>query len=110
MGLPTNGNAAPLVDVLHRLLYLLQERPAAVGEYLETARPNTEQLRLVAQALAAPVLGRAQAQDASPTAELGALARLNANWRTIVEGAAYAQEIESLAASTGDLFSGDQQP
>ena len=110
LGFPTNGKTAPLVDVLHRLLHLLEERPAAVGEFLQTARPNTEQLRLVAQALAAPVLGRTQAQDASPTAELGALARLNANWRAIVEGAAYAQEIESLAAGTGDLFSGDQQP
>lgn len=110
LGLATNGKTAPLVDVLHRLLHLLEERPAAVGEYLETTRPNTEQLRLVAQALAAPVLGRTQAQDVSPTPELGALARLNANWRAIVEGAAYAQEIESLAAGTGDLFSGGQQP
>ena len=109
LGLPTNGKAAPLVDVLHRLLHLVEERPVAVGEYLDTARPNTEQLRLVAQALAAPVLGREQAQNASPTAEIGALARLNANWRAIVEGAAYAQEVESLAAGTGDLFSGDQQ-
>ncbi len=104
LGLATDGKAAPLVDVLHRLLYLLEERPAAVAEYLDAARPNTEQLRLVAQALAAPVLGRTQAQDASPTPELGALARLNANWRAIVEGAAYAQEIESLVTGTENLF------
>lgn len=108
LGLAANGKAAPLVDVLHRLLYLLEERPVAVGEYLESARPNTEQLRLVAQALAAPVLEGAHAQEASPTPELGALARLNANWRGIVEGAAYAQEVESLATGTIDLFSGDQ--
>ena len=108
LGLAANGKAAPLVDVLHRLLYLLEERPVAVGEYLESARPNIEQLRLVAQALAAPVLEGAHAQEASPTPELGALARLNANWRGIVEGAAYAQEMESLATGTIDLFSGDQ--
>ena len=108
LGIAADGKAAPLVDVLHRLLYLLEERPVAVEEYLETADPNTEQLRLVAQALAAPVLEGAQAQDASPTPELGLLARLNANWRATVEGAAYAQEIESLATGTGDLFSGDQ--
>ena len=108
LGLPTNGEAAPLVDALHRLLYLMEERPVAVGEFLETARPNKEQLRLVAQALAAPVLERSQAQDASPSAELGLLNRLNANWRAIIEGASYVQEVEFLAAGTDDLFSGDQ--
>ena len=107
LGLAANGKPAPLVDVLHRLLYLLAERPAAVREYLDAVRPNTEQLRLVAQALAAPVLGRTQAQDAPPTPELGALARLNANWRVTVEGTAYAQEIDSLATGTPDLFIGD---
>lgn len=107
LGLNVDGRSAPLVDVLHRLLYLLAERPAAASEYLDTARPNTELLRLVAQALAAPILGRAQAPDASPTPELGALARLNANWRVIVEGATYAQEIEALASGTPDLFTGD---
>lgn len=108
LGLAANGKAAPLVDVLHRLLHLLDERPGAVREYLEAARPNGEQLRLVTQALSAPVLGRPEARDASPTAELGALARLNANWRSIVEGAAYAHEVESLATGRQDLFSGDE--
>ena len=108
LGLAANGKAAPLVDVLHRLLHLLDERPGAVQEYLEAARPNGEQLRLVAQALSAPVLGRPQAPDASPTAELGALARLNANWRSIVEGAAFQHEVESLAVGRQDLFSGDE--
>ncbi len=110
LGLTANGKAAPLIDVLHRLLYLLEERPAAAGEYLKNANPNTEQLRLVAQALAKPVLSGASAQNGSPTAELGALARLNANWRAIVEGAAYAREIESLATGERDLFSGDRHP
>lgn len=108
LGLAANGKAAPLVDVLHRLLHLLDERPGAVQEYLETVRPNGEQLRLVTQALSAPVLGRPEAPDASPTAELRALARLNANWRSIVEGAAYAHEVESLATGRHDLFSGDE--
>ena len=108
LGLAVNGRAAPLVDVLHRLLYLLDERPGAVQPYLEAARPNGEQLRLVTQALSAPVLGGPKAADASPTAELGALSRLNANWRSIVEGAAYAHEVESLATGNQDLFSGDE--
>ena len=108
LGLAANGKAAPLVDVLHRLLHLLDEQPGAVQEYLEAARPNGEQLRLVAQALSAPVLGRPQAPDASPTAELQALSRLNANWRSIVEGVAYAHEVESLVTGRQDLFSGDE--
>lgn len=108
LGVAENGKAAPLVDVLHRLLHLLDERPGTIQEYLEAARPNGEQLRLVTQALSAPVLGRPQAPDASPTAELGALARLNANWRSIVEGAAFQHEVESLATGRQDLFSGDE--
>ena len=108
LGIPANGKAAPLVDVLHRLLFLLDNEPGAVPEYLEASRPNGEQLRLVTQALSAPILGRPEAQDATPTAELGALARLNANWRSIVEGAAYAQEVESLATGTLDLFGRDE--
>jgi len=85
LGISADGTSAPLVDVLHRLLWLLDERPVLVQNYLESARPNREQLRLVTQALSAPVLGRSEAQETSPTAELGALARLNANWRSITE-------------------------
>ena len=108
LGLAVKDKAVPLVDVLHRLLWLLEERPAAVGEYLETARPNAEQLRLVVQALAKPVLEGGQVRDASPTPELGALARLNANWRAIFEGAAYERELRSRATGTRDLFDGEQ--
>ena len=104
LGIGTDGSSAPLVDVLHRLLYLLEQRPADVPEYLEAARPNQEQLRLVTQALSAPVLGRTEAVNASPTAEVGALSRLNANWRGIVEGALYAHEIESLVTGSQELF------
>ena len=108
LGHPANGKAAPLVDALHRLLYLLEKRPTAVREYLDTVRANGEQLRLVTQALSAPVLGRPDAPDASPSAELGALMRLNSNWRTVVEGTAYAHEVASLGTGRQDLFSGDE--
>ncbi|MDE0129996.1 MAG: DUF1156 domain-containing protein [Gammaproteobacteria bacterium] len=108
LGLAENGKAAPLVDVLHRLLYLLEEQPGALPAYLKSARPNTEQLRLVTQALCAPVLGGSQAPERTATPELGAMQRLNANWRSVVEGAAYAQEIEALVGGTGDLFGGEE--
>ncbi len=107
LGISTDGTSAPLVDLLHRLLWLLDERPALVPKYLEAAGPNREQLRLVTQALSAPVLGRPEAVEISPTAELGALTRLNANWRSIVEGTAYAHEIESLVIGRQDLFGGE---
>ena len=93
LGIGEDGRPAPLVDVVHRLLWLLDHRPAQVREFLEAARPSQEQLRLVTQALCAPVLGRPETQDAAaPAAELRA--RLNANWRSVVEGATYDREVE----------------
>ena len=106
LGVDVDGRPAPLIDVIHRLLWLLDNRPADVQEFLDTARPNQEQLRLVAQALSAPVLGRQESQDAAPTAELGALSRLNANWRSIVEGAAYKQDIDSRVTAQPHLTLG----
>ena len=88
------GKSPPLIDILHRLLWMLDRRPAEVREFLMASRPNPEQLRLVTQSLCAPVLGRSEVLDMTPTAELRALSKLNANWQSIVEGAAYAQEID----------------
>ena len=103
MGIGEDGKPAPLVDVIHRLLWLLDHRPVQVQEFLKAARPSQEQFRLVTQALCAPVLGRPEAQDATPTAELRALARLNANWRGIVEGAAYDREVEARSSGQEEL-------
>ena len=103
LGIGEAGASAPLIDVLHRLLWLLDNRPDNLQKFLDAARPNQEQLRLVTQALCAPVLGRSDALDSTPTAELSALSRLNANWRSIIEGAAYAQEIESRATGQHEL-------
>ena len=103
MGIGEDSRPAPLVDVVHRLLWLLDHRPAQVREFLEAARPSSEQLRLVTQALCAPVLGRPEAQDTTPTAELRALARLNANWRSVVEGAAYDREVEERVTGQPEL-------
>ncbi len=94
LGISTNGRQAPLIDVIHRLLWLLDHRPIQVREFLKSARPSQEQLRLVTQALCAPVLSRPEAQDATTTTELRALSKLNANWRSVVEGAAYDRESE----------------
>ena len=103
LGIGEAGAPAPLIDVLHRLLWLLDNRPDSLQKFLDAARPNQEQLRLVTQALCAPVLGSSDALDSTPTAELSALSRLNANWRSIIEGASYAQEIESRATGQQEM-------
>jgi hypothetical protein len=46
-------------------------------------------MRLVAQALAGPALKGGELADVSPTAELSALARLTANWRSVIEDNAF---------------------
>ena len=112
LGIGTDGRRAPLVDILHRLLWLLDNRtPTELRTFIETARPNLEQLRLVPQALCGPILGRPEAMEplATTTAELAALAKLNANWRTIVEGAALAQEVRHTASGQIALIPQDRE-
>ena len=107
LGSGLDDKRAPLIDVIHRLLWLLDHRPANVQEFLKATRPNQEQLRLVTQSLCAPILDRrSEALDATPTAELRALSKLNANWRGIVEGAAFSQEVDQRVRRERDLFSG----
>ena len=109
LGIGTDGQPAPLIDVLHRLLWLTDNRPNELKTFLKSARTNVEQLRLITQALCTPVLGRPEAQDSIPTAELSALSKLTANWRSLVEGAAFSQEIDRIAKGELDLFSGSNE-
>ena len=44
-------------------------------------------MRLVAQALAGPALKGGELGDISPHAELSALAKLTANWKSVIEDA-----------------------
>ncbi|MBI5446669.1 MAG: DUF1156 domain-containing protein [Deltaproteobacteria bacterium] len=86
LGVPgEDGQPKPLIDILHRILWLLENRPAELRRYLQEAQPNREQLRLVAQALAGPALKGGELGDVSPTAELSALGKLTANWRSVME-------------------------
>jgi putative DNA methylase len=88
LGLATeNGQAAPLIDILHRTLWLMEKRPTELGAFLSEAQPNREQLRLVAQALSGPALKGGEMGDISPTAELSALGKLTANWQSVIENA-----------------------
>lgn len=94
MGLPQDGVPVPLIDVLQRVLWLVENKPGKLPAYLKEAQPNLEQMRLVAQALCGPVLKRADASDGALTAELSALSKLTANWRSIIEGAVASQEMD----------------
>jgi putative DNA methylase len=80
-----NGEAAPLIDALHRVLWLMEHRPLELTAFLQEAQSNKEQLRLVAQALAGPALKGGELADISPAAELAALAKLTANWKSLME-------------------------
>jgi len=89
LGLPQeSGEPAPLVDILHRTLWLMERRPGKLAEFLREAQMNREQMRLVAQALAGPALKGSELSEVSSNAELSALAKLTANWRSLVEEAA----------------------
>lgn len=82
--LSDSGNPAPLIDVLQRLLWLQEEKPYEVPDFLMKAHPHIEQLRMVAQALAghalAPV-GNDGATKQERTEEQKAVDRLLAGWR-----------------------------
>jgi putative DNA methylase len=89
LGLPSeHGQASPLVDVLHRILWLMEHHPSEVPVFLRAADPNTEQLRLVAQALSGPALKGGELGEVASGSELAALTKLTANWRSVVEDAA----------------------
>lgn len=87
------GTAAPVVDVLHRLLWLLRYKPLKVPEFINDAKPNMDQLRLVAQALSGPALKGGELSDVSPTDEQTALGKLLANWNTVTLGKATTEDI-----------------
>jgi len=80
-----DGTPASLVDVLHRLLWLMERHPASIVDFLKDCRVNVEQLRLVAQALTGPTLKGGELGEVAAGSELSALAKLTANWRSVVE-------------------------
>jgi putative DNA methylase len=89
LGLPAdNGVCAPLVDALHRTLWLMEKQPSELATFLRDSQVNREQLRLAAQALVGPALKGGELEDISPNTELSALAKLTANWKNVIEGAA----------------------
>jgi len=90
LGLPRGGEMPSLIDVLHRVLWLVEHRPALIPAYLDDARPDVERLRLIAQTLAGQTLagnenGGGRSLVAARGAEASALRKLTTNWRTLIE-------------------------
>jgi putative DNA methylase len=69
------------IDHLHRVLWLADNDPTMIRDYLELARPDSERLRLVAHALSRPGLNSSSAR----VAEADACERLLGVWKRLVE-------------------------
>jgi len=91
LGLPADdGTPAPLIDALHRILWLTENEPRNLNRFLDEARPDRERLRLVAQAIAGTALAGRKDDGpehtvATTPAEAAALNKLVANWRALIE-------------------------
>ena len=78
-GLGLDGSRAT-IDHLHRILWLAENQPQGVKDYLAIAQPDTGRVRLVAQALARPGL-----ETGTRTREQEACERLLPTWKRLVE-------------------------
>ena len=102
LGMPgDDGTPAPLIDALHRILWLIENEPRNLNRFLDEARPDRERLRLVAQALAGTALAGkkddgAEHLVATTASEQAALKKLVANWRALID--------QRLADAESSLF------
>ena len=110
LGIGVDGEVPPLIDILHRVLWLLENQPTELSRFIHSTRPNREKLRLVAQALAKPILNRAGVPETGSTAESPALARLNTNWFSLMDGTSHAEDLKSKVSGQQELtFGGNGQ-
>lgn len=84
------GAPAPLIDILHRVLWILENEPRSLNGFLDDVRPDRERLRLLAQVLAGTALAGKKEDGpdhsvATTPAEAAALNKLVANWRSLME-------------------------
>jgi putative DNA methylase len=83
LGQPGGGGAAPLIDVLHRLLYLAEAQPHHVRDFLLTAGVDADRLRVVAQALSGAALTRKGVGTTGR--EQTAISNLLGAWKRLVD-------------------------
>lgn len=89
LGVMENGKAAPLVDVLHRLLWLQKNRPADIPKFLNESQADLSSVRLLAQALGGRPLRaepRPGAQKDERTSEQRAIDTFLASFQDVARG------------------------
>ncbi|WP_375469508.1 DUF1156 domain-containing protein [uncultured Nostoc sp.] len=83
------GIAPTLIDILHRLLWLQENKPQEINNFITLAQPDATQLRLVAQALGGraltPEAGATQVVNGHRTKEQQQIDTLLASWKRVVE-------------------------
>lgn len=85
LGLPLQSAPAPLIDVLHRLLWLVEHERDLIRSFLLDAQPDTAALRLLANALGGRALASASGSERSD--EQKAIDRLLAQWQRLIDTA-----------------------
>ncbi len=104
LGLPgADGASAPLIDILHRVLWLIEHHPRQLAEFLDEVRPDQERLRLMAQVLGGVGLAggngeKTEHQVTTTPAEKTTLGKLLGNWRHLIE-----QSLADKDHKTGQL-------
>ncbi|OKH17695.1 DUF1156 domain-containing protein [[Limnothrix rosea] IAM M-220] len=85
---------ASLIDILHRLLWLAEHKPAKISDYIAIAQPDSSQLRLVAQALSGRALtpNAGEEMTAQRTPEQQAIDTLLASWKRTIEENLFTQK------------------
>lgn len=89
------GTALTLIDILHRLLWLQENKPQEIGNFLTLSQPDATQLRLVAQALGGraltPEAGTTDIANSNRTKEQQQIDTLLASWKRVVEDNLFTQ-------------------
>ena len=89
------GAVPTLIDVLHRLLWLAENKPQEIPNFLALAQPDATQLRLVAQALGGraltPETGATEVVNGNRTKEQQQIDTLLASWKRVVEDNLFTQ-------------------
>jgi len=103
-----DGAAAPVVDVLHRVLWLLENRPRELPGFLKRSQANLEQLRAIAEALGRSARKQVDSWGTMPP-ELSVLNKLTSNWRSVVERESAADDDDMITGQRTLSLSGNRR-
>lgn len=83
LGLAQDAEPMPLIDILHRVLWLAEHQPSRVREFLDAANPDGGKLQTLAQALSGS--GLSNKGVGTSEREQAAAQRLLASWKHLIE-------------------------